>query len=378
MNQQAAGSRIAGQPSGGEQPAGPGESQPGGGSQPQESLHESLRRKLFKERKAQEGNQESVEEQPGGNEAEPTGQAPEGQGDDPRGASDLGDDPNNDPESDPEGEGNPEGEEPGDPEGEKDPEGDGEPEALTVDDRQYTPEDVRALEKRNRELDADYRRKTSVMSRMRQEYAAHGEELTEVSNFFTKLASSNLQQLEAVDPESLSQEEFGHWKQQLNNAKMGRDQLLGAVDALKKKVSERRNKMLDHQAAESADILKGIDPRWSNEFYGKIRDFAVESGRYDAKEFADVTDWRAMEGLIALYDRAEAEKRVSQRNRRQPSEIEEPQGRRRRRRGARQPRNDQGKFQSAEKAVQESTNAKADGSLRNLFQQRLAKERSRR
>jgi len=376
MNQQAANTKIAGQNQGGEQPASPGESQPVG--QQPEPLHESLRRKLFEERKR---TQESQEEQPGGDEQEPTGQAPEGD-DDPRGADEDGLDPEGQ-ESQPGGDENPEGEELDDPEGE-DPEGEGEgePEALTVDDRQYTPEDIRALEKRNRELDADYRRKTQVTSRLRQEYQTRGEELDQVNDFFLGLARANVQQLENMDPKQMDQETFAAWREQLQQAKAGAQQLENQIKGVKQAFQKNRDKMLDQQAAESSEVLSGIDPRWNNEFYGKIRDFAVESGRYTPQEFADVTDWRTMEGLIALYDMSQAQKRITEnrgerrgaKEQGQSNESEPAPGRRRRRR-ARQPRNNQGQFQSAQKAVHESTNAKADGSLRNFFQQRLAKER---
>lgn len=377
MNQQAAGSKIAGQNPGAEQPASPGESGPSGGAN--EPIREQLRRKLFAERKAREG-QESQREQPGGEGK--TGQAPEGQDDDPRGADEHGDDPNRSESPGGDDHENPDGEElDDDPDGEdpdgEDPDGGDEPEALTVDDRQYTADDIRNLEKRTRELDASYRRKTQVMSRQRQEYEAHGREIEEVGGFFQQLANANLQQLEAIDPESLSQEEFGVWKQQVSNAKAGRDRLLAAMEGVKKRVKQNREKMLDQQAAESAEVLKGIDPRWNNEFYGKIRDFAVESGRYSAEEFADVTDWRTMEGLIALHDMAEGQKRLEN-NKGNQGETREPPTRRRRRK-ARQPRNDRGQFtpQNTEKKVFESTNAKADGSLRNHFQARLAAERGR-
>lgn len=375
MNTQAAGSRIAGQDQGGEQPGSSGESQPGGGSEP---LHEQLRRRLFEERKSREGRESSgdTEEQPERGKAR-TEPASEGHEDDDQEYE--ADDPNaelDDPESNPGTDENPDEEELDDPDdGEELDEG-SEPEALTVDDRQYTADDIRQLETRTRELDADYRRKTQVMSRQRQEYAAHGEELQEVSGFFQKLAEANLRQLENIDPNSLSQEEFAVWKNQLAHAKDGRNQLLQSIDNVKKRVNENRNKMLDHQAKESSEILRGVDPRWGNDFYAKIRDFAVESGRFSPEEFADVTDWRTMEGLIALYDRAEAQKRAKSKKD-QRSETREPPTKRRRRR-ARQPRNTQGQFQTAQKAVAESTNAKADGSLRNYFQERLAKERGRR
>lgn len=338
-----------------EQPGSSGESAPAGGDQ-EVPIREQFRRRLEAERESKEpvGRQEQPDD-----EIPDTERASETQDEDEYDADEEGtpsEEESEDTDEDPDTEEEPDAE-------------DDEPSTLTVDDRQYSAEDIRALENRVREYDADYRRKTQVMSRIRQEYQARGEEVQQVSGFFKSLAKANVQQLEQIDPSKLNQEQFAAWKQQLDAAKAGEQQLMGYIDKITQTTRENREKMLDHQAQESAEILRSIDRRWSNEFYGQLRDFAVETGRFTKEEFADLTDWRTFEGLIALFDMQQAQKNVKEKR-----ETKEPPTKRRKR-NRKQARNQRGQFQNAEQAVRQSTNAKQDGSLRSYFQQKLAAER---
>ena len=242
-------------------------------------------------------------------------------------------------------------------------------EALTVDGRQFTPDDIRALTKQLGEYDADYRRKTQVLARVRQEYQAKGQEYEAVGGFFEALTEANVRQLRSLDPQQMSQEQFIAWKNQLQAAEQGAAQLKQHLEAVRQKVKKDRDAFLDQSAQESNEILRGVDKRWSNEFYSKLRDFAVKTKRYTAEEFADVTDWRTMEGLIALYDKANAVSTINTK-----LEGKEPEPTRRNPR-VNNRRNTQGQFQSAQQAVRQSTNARADGSFRAMKEQQLRAER---
>jgi hypothetical protein len=145
------------------------------------------------------------------------------------------------------------------------------------------------------------------------------------------------------------------------------------VSEVRKRYNQAREKHLNDAAAESADVMRNIETRWNNEFYAKIRDFAVESGRYSADEFANVTDWRVVEGIIAVMDKVQVQRVVDNGGDGKP-EISEPAQRKIRRQRQRQRRNSQGQFQSSKNAVLESTNAKGDGSLREHFATKLAAE----
>jgi len=252
--------------------------------------------------------------------------------------------------------------------------------ALFVDDRQYTPDDVREvvternkLRDQNKEYDADYRRKTTVMSKLRDEYEVSGREIAAVGSFFENMASQNVKQYEGMNTKDMTPEQFQTYRDSYDAAKSGSTQLNNTMKAISKRVSEVRDKQKDDAAGESADVLKRIEPRWNNEFYAKVGDFAVKSGRYSADEFADVTDWRTMEGLVALMDSSEVANVGSGKSGK--SEISEPGTRKRRRQRQRQRKNAAGQFQSNRNAVLESKNAKKDGSLRDMFKQKLASER---
>lgn len=268
-----------------------------------------------------------------------------------------------DPESDP------------DEEEEEPEEEESDVEALVVGDRRFTVEDVTNLLKQNQEYDADYRRKTQVLARRRQEYLAKGQEYNEIGGFFKQLTEVNLRNLENVDPTNLTQEQFAGWKNQLTAARAGAAQLNQMLDGVRKRVTENREKFLDQQASESADILKTeFKERWGNEFYGKLRDYVVKSGMYDSKEFADITDWRVMKGIVAMYDAGAAREVV--RDKTTGADTGKKPTRRQLQRARRDKKT--GRFQNTQQAVRASPNAKQDGTLRAHFEARLAQEGGRR
>ena len=248
--------------------------------------------------------------------------------------------------------------------------------ALQVDDSSYSVDDVRKLVQSNRSLDADYRRKTTLMSRMREEYEVHGKEIETVGMFFTELSKRNVQQFEQVDTKDMTAEEFQSYRDGYDSAKRGADQMTEGITKVRERFNSAREKHLDDAAAESVDVLKRIEDRWDNEFYAKVRDFAVDSGRYTAEEFSNMHDWRTMEGMIAVMDR-EVVKKVADGKNNGNSEISEPGKRKRRRQRQRTRRNAQGRFQTSRTEVFSSSNAKKDGSLRRMFVDKLAAERDR-
>lgn len=255
------------------------------------------------------------------------------------------------------------------------PDDDDEPQALTIDDRQYTAEDIKTLEKKTSDLEKGYRQSTQQMSEIRTQYTQDAQELETVASFFTNLTSANVAQLESMDISQMSPEEVQQWQIQLQSTRTGSAQVQKRIGELLKEVNKTREKMLDHSARESKAILESSEPRWNDEFYGKVRKFALSTGRYSAKEFADVTDWRIIEGLIAVMDSQTVTKVVDKGKSDKNAKTIEKSKPKRRRQNKRQRRNAQGKFQSAKQKVAESTNARGDGSLREYFTSKLAAER---
>ncbi len=150
---------------------------------------------------------------------------------------------------------------------------------------------------------------------------------------------------------------FQTYRDQLDSARRGKTQLDGQVGEFMKKVNAQRETHKNQQAAESADIIKSIDQRWSSAFYAELRDYAVASERYTAADFAEVTDWRTIEGLIALKDRDEVAKvgkptTNKKTNRDAQSEtLERPQRKRRRQQRKTGRSNATGRYQSAKAAA---------------------------
>jgi hypothetical protein len=349
-----------------EQPGSARESGQGnGGEQP--SVHERFRARLMEERKGSTPESDKEKPEP----RKPKAQTPPDDPDEDERDEELEEADDDDDSDERESDADPDGDE-----GDEEPDDEEDRvEALTVGDRQYTAEDIVNLEKQVREYDADYRRKTQVMARHRQEFQARGEEYTQIGSFFENLTRVNLQNLEAVNPETLDQNQFAAWRQQVQAARQGASQLMQMLGQVRKKVSEDREKFLDAQAAESAEVLKAeFKGRWGNEFYGKLRDFAGREGLYDAKEFVDITDWRVMKGLVALYDASEAKKIASGKTGKTPGK--ERDERKPNRRQLQRARRDSktGKFQSTKDAVRSSPNARGDGTLHSHFMDRLGRE----
>lgn len=246
---------------------------------------------------------------------------------------------------------------------------------LDIDGRQVTADDYVAMENRLQEYDADYRRKTTVMSRIRQEYEGNGQQVKAVSSFFANMATQNVEQLEAMNVSQMSAQEFETYKANLAAAREGSQKLIGTMQSLAADVEKRIGAQNKHRAAESAEILKGIDSRWNTKFYHELRDFAVETGRYTPETFREVRDWQTLEGLIALRDLNEAKKGTQKATTTDNKTInKEKSPRKRRSRNRKQNRNTKGQFQTAKNAAMNSRAPVKDGSLREMFRARLDAE----
>jgi len=251
-------------------------------------------------------------------------------------------------------------------------------EALQVDDRQYTPDDVRELNTKVLEHDADYRRKTQVMARLREEYAVQGQDLETIGSFFKNLTQANVKSLESMDTKGMDQETFSTWRSNYDSAKSGASTLERNIEGMLSKLGDAREKMKDNAASESVEIMKSIEPRWDNEFYTKVRDYAVQSNRYSAESFGDLTDWRTMEGLVALMDRDAVLKGVAGAGNGKSETIQRDKRKRRRQNRRLSSRNASGRFQTHQQTALKSTNAKGDGSLRQMLHANLERERTTR
>lgn len=255
---------------------------------------------------------------------------------------------------------------------EEEPGSGGDAQALEIDGRQVTADDYVAMEERVQQMDRDYRQKTANLSQMRQNYEQNGEQLVAVAGFFKNMATQNVQHLKEMDVSGMDAQQFTRYRQDLAKAEENANRLVQAMDNLAGDVTEKTSKMRKQLAAQSSEILQGIESRWNTQFYHELRDWAIETGRYTPETFREVRDWQTLEGLIALKDIDAARKGVGKTE----TTVKDPAPRKRKPRNRRQqPRNKRGQFQNARQTAMASPGSRADGSLREMFKAQLAAER---
>lgn len=254
-------------------------------------------------------------------------------------------------------------------------------EGLVVDGQRFTPDDIRELiaERENSQsLRADYTRKTQRMSRVRQEHEAlgtHFEGLGEVfqqkEQFLGRVVAANLEQFQKTDTSQMTAEQFEQFKRAYAEAKRGTDMLVAGFQQIEQEHAKRKREVRDKQAQATVEMLKWHETRWddNNQFYAKLREFAVGEGLLSEAQFNDETDYLRMRGLIAMMDAFEAPAVIEK-----AAKTPKPP-----RRSRSQPRTPQGQFQkgreTARQNVLESRNAKGDGSLREMLVANLEAER---
>jgi hypothetical protein len=257
-------------------------------------------------------------------------------------------------------------------------------EGLELDGQRYTRDDIRRLiEERDQggmRLE-DYRRKTQRLARVRQEAEALGEQYQGLGEVFQakeqllgQVIQANLRQFEQTDTSQMSPQQFEDFKRQWAAAKQGADFLAKQFQEVEGALAQRRDAAMQKRARTTVELLRWHEPRWDdqNQFYGKLREFTVREGLMSPEQFDHETDFLKLRGLIALMDAHEA-----------PGVIDEAASRPRPpRRSRNRARNNQGQFQgnrqAALDAVRQSSNAKADGSLRSWLQSNLAAEDGKR
>ncbi len=258
--------------------------------------------------------------------------------------------------------------------------GDDGEEGLELDGQRYTRDDIRKLieerEQGSMRLE-DYRRKTQRLARVRQEHEALGEAYEGIGEAFSEkerllgqVIQSNLRQFEQTDTSRMSPEQFEDFKRQWAAAKQGADYLAQQFQEVEQALGQRMSAAKQKQARATVEMLRWHEPRWDdqNQFYGKLRDFVVRENLMAPERFDQETDFLRLRGLIALMDAHEA-----------PSVIDEATQRPRPpRRSRNRGRNQQGQFQGSREAamdaVRQSTNARADGSLRSMLLANLQQE----
>jgi hypothetical protein len=252
---------------------------------------------------------------------------------------------------------------------------------IDVDGKRYTAAEIKDLveeaEHGGLRLD-DYKRKTQYLSRVRQEHEALGTALNEgqetiqaKEQIIDRVLQANLAAYENADTSQMDPQQFEQFKRGYAEAKRGADALRQAFQNADAELEKRRGEAFDRKSASTVQMLRWHEPRWNDEFYGQVRNFAVNEGLMTAEGMDRENDFLKILGLVSMMDRAQLPETIVE-------QIENPKPPQRQR-NQQQPKDSRGRFttnvENSRQAVLSSGNARGDGSLRNHFMANLEKER---
>jgi len=218
-------------------------------------------------------------------------------------------------------------------------------------------------------MQSDYQRKTQKIANDRRELKRGFEVQTQVSAAYVTQAEQALSKWQGVDWQGLRRtldpadynqrvEQFRQVATQVESAKSNHQAL---VDYAGKTLDEQKSS----EADVSKDILKNTIPKWGNELYGQLRNFAVDSLGYSATEFDDVTDHKVIALIHRHWSTSNAGKTVEQLTRQ--SNQRPPQG------GNLPQRGHDGKFLNTKSAWLENPGQR--GRAHDFFTEKLRQER---
>lgn len=134
-------------------------------------------------------------------------------------------------------------------------------------------------------------------------------EAESVAEYFVGMANQQLQQLQQVNPATLTQEQFGQFQQAYQAAQMQAQQHTQLVEQIRTQREETREKQKEREAEIARERLKVRIPDWSGEKYRALGEVAKDYG-YSEKEFFGSTDHRLIILLNEVANGKEAAKVV--------------------------------------------------------------------
>jgi chromosome segregation ATPase len=195
------------------------------------------------------------------------------------------------------------------------------------------------------------------------------QESEKIADYFVGMANQQLQQLQQVNPATLTQEQFGQYQQAYQQAQMQVSQHTQLIEQIKSERDDTRTKQKEREAEIARERLKVRIPDWSGEKYQALGKLAEEFG-YAPKEFFDTTDHRLiilLNEVAASKDAAKVvEKKVAKTKTKPPrTSSARPQD-----------RNERGQFKKAQAAFNE-TRPGTKGSFAAMKAAQLAAEKAR-
>lgn len=134
-------------------------------------------------------------------------------------------------------------------------------------------------------------------------------EAEQIANYFVGMANQQLQQLQGINPTTLTQEQFGQYQQAYQQAQMQVQQHQQLIEQIKTEREQTREKQKEREAEIARERLKVRIPDWSGEKYRALGEIAQDYG-YSEKEFFESTDHRLIVLLNEVATGKEAAKVV--------------------------------------------------------------------
>lgn len=193
-------------------------------------------------------------------------------------------------------------------------------------------------------------------------------ESEQIADYFVGMANQQLQQLQGINPATLTQEQFGQYQQAYQQAQLQVQQHNQLIEQIKTERDKTRTTQKEREAEIARERLKVRIPDWSGEKYRALGELAGEYG-YSETEFFDSTDHRLILLLNEVATGKEAakvvEKKVTKTKTKPPRTA-----------SARpQDRNERGQFQKAQREFNE-TRPGTKGSFAQMKAAQLRTERS--
>ena len=173
-------------------------------------------------------------------------------------------------------------------------------------------EEVTDYEQRFKDTQASLTEKSQELSQLRQEQSEAMAEITsirfdltdrmneaeQVASFWANQAQADVQRLQQVNPQQLTQEQYGQWQQQMAAVQHRANQLNQALAQTQQQSKKARDEAMNREAAIArASLERTIDG--FQEVYPEIGKYAIEQG-VNPRVWRDITD----PALVRILHRA--------------------------------------------------------------------------
>jgi hypothetical protein len=179
-----------------------------------------------------------------------------------------------------------------------------------ADDPRYSEltAEIERLQSRERELTADYTRKTQKIAEARRAIERQFGEIEAVATFYSNLSKQPISQFQNLDWNALKAqpEQYQQANRAYQQAMAQAEQLENARQQVLKLRGEQLDRVKTEEAQVSKEILKARIPGWNNERYAKVRDFVINELNFTQAEVDDWTDWRLMAMAHTMWQVSQA------------------------------------------------------------------------